>query len=45
VSDLTPKERIRLIEKALRDCDQEVTWAAVAEQYKYETGRNLKEDE
>ena len=39
MNDLTPKERIRLIERALRECGQDVTWAAVREQFKRETGR------
>jgi len=41
VSDLTRAERIRLIEKALRDCGQEVTREAVDEQFYRETKEHL----
>jgi hypothetical protein len=44
VKDLTREERVRLIAKALKDCGQPVTPAAVAKQYRYETGETLGEE-
>ena len=44
VSELTRDERIRLIKKALKDCDQEVTREAVKHQYEYETGEPYDEE-
>lgn len=38
-------ERIRLIERALRDCGQDVTFEAVATQFKRETGETLPSPE
>lgn len=35
---LTAAERVRLIKKALVDCGQEPTPAAIEKQFKYETG-------
>lgn len=41
MSELSKPERIRLIENALRDCGQDVTYEAVAAQYHRETGETL----
>ena len=43
-TDLSREDRIKLIKKALRDCDQEVTREAVKRQYEYETGEPYDED-
>jgi hypothetical protein len=42
--ELTDRERIESIEQALRACNQRVTRAAVARQFRYETGRKLEEE-
>ena len=41
MSDLSRAERIRLIEKALRDCDEPVTREAVDKQFYRETKEHL----
>lgn len=41
MSDLTKAERIRLIERALRECGQDVTHEAVAAQFYRETKEML----
>jgi hypothetical protein len=41
-SDLTDEYRRVLIIKALTECGQEVTPAAIDKQFKYETGRKWK---
>jgi hypothetical protein len=43
--ELTKTERIRLIEKALRECGEEVTKEATAKQYRYETGKNMEDED
>jgi hypothetical protein len=45
MSDLTKAERIRLIEKTMRECKQEVTKEAVAKQYRHETGKNMEDED
>jgi len=39
VEDLSDQERVRLIRKSLRECDEPVTRQAILRQFKYETGR------
>jgi len=43
--ELTKAERIRLIEKTMRECGEEVTKEATAKQYRYETGKNMEDED
>jgi hypothetical protein len=43
VTDLDDRARLRLIVAALEHCGQPATYAAIAEQFRYETGRLLPE--
>jgi len=37
--ELTDAQRIKLIRKALRECNQKATKQAILKQFRYETGR------
>ena len=44
MTELTPQERIKLIQKALKDCGEDVSFENISRQYKYETGKPLKKE-
>lgn len=41
-AELTDADRVKLIKKALKECEQTITPAVVNKQFKYETGRDYE---